>query len=58
MGQLNSSLLKFCLSQLKQISQELEFGSTQFLATLTNTLLGLDYFDEKAKCYGRLFEFC
>jgi len=23
-----------------------------------DTLLGLDYFDEEAKCYGRLFEFC
>src|SRR5258708_2146268 len=34
MGQLNSSPLKFCLSRLKQISRELEFGSTQFLATL------------------------
>ena len=37
MGQLNSSLLKFGLSgRLKQISRELEFGSTQFLATLSD----------------------
>ena len=37
MGQLNSSPLKFCLSRLKQISRELEFGSTQFLATLSTS---------------------
>ena len=44
MGQLNSSPLKFCLSRLKQISRELEFGSTQFLATLVRLGLVLVWF--------------